>query len=77
MKIIFFAPYNISENIAIHLDSAPRIRCRKMYESLKSKCEVILVGGSALERRLKINRLLKKTELRMYQAFTWSHLIVP
>lgn len=69
MKIIFFAPYNISENIAIPLDSAPRIRCRKMYESLKSKCEVILVGGSAMERRLKINRLLKKNEIENVSGF--------
>ena len=59
MKIIFFAPYNISENTNLTLNSAPRIRCRNIYESLQKKCEVILVGGDARERRRKINKLVK------------------
>lgn len=60
MKIIFFAPYNISENNHLALNSAPRIRCRNIYESLQKKCEVILVGGNTQERKRGINKLLEK-----------------
>ncbi len=60
MKIIFFAPYNISENIALPLDNAPRIRCKNVYKALQEIGEVILIGGDAWERRGKIKKLLKK-----------------
>ena len=60
MKIIFYAPYNMSENQEFSLDRAPRIRCYNIYKYLRKKCEVILVGGDAWERKRKIKKLLKE-----------------
>ena len=53
MKIIFYAPYNMSENQEFSLDRAPRIRCYNIYKYLRKKCEVVLVCGDAKERKKK------------------------
>ena len=59
MKIIFYAPYNMSENQEFSLDRAPRIRCYNIYKYLRKKCEVVLVCGDAKERKKKYKILLK------------------
>ena len=58
MKIIFFAPYNISETRQLPLDRAPRIRCHQIYKYLQEKCEVILIGGNSKERKGKCHKIL-------------------
>jgi glycosyltransferase involved in cell wall biosynthesis len=58
MKLIFYAPYNMSEKRDIPLNRAPRIRCHYIYKALKERGDVFLVSGNSKERKEKYKTLL-------------------
>jgi len=64
MKILFFAPLNISEKNPLPLNRAPRIRCYNIYKYLQKKHEIILIGGNSKERIKKYKEIKKNNILR-------------
>ncbi len=68
MRIIFFAPYNISEINEVPLDRAPSIRCAMIYKYLKLNNEVVLIGGNSEERNKKYKYIYKNNIIKDVDA---------
>ena len=56
MKLIYYAPTNMSLKNNLPLISAPRIRTRRIYEALTEKSDLFVICGNYDERREAIQR---------------------